>query len=60
MSKANKRGSPLEEICLKQTEIVESLTWLNKKLIELLSQYTDVEEYEHKINSILQGNDEII
>lgn len=60
MSEANKRGLPLEDICIKQTEIIESLSSLNHKIISILGQYTVVEEYEHKLNSILQGNDEII
>ena len=52
--------STMEEIIIKQSEIIESLTWLNKKLIELLSQHTEVEEYEFKLRSILAGNEEII
>lgn len=51
---------PLNQIITKQAEIIESLTWLDKKLIDLLSQYTEVEEYERKLNSVLSGNDEII
>lgn len=51
---------PLNQIITKQAEIIESLTWFDKKLIDLLSQYTEVEEYERKLNSVLSGNDEII
>ena len=48
------------ELIVKQQEIIESLIWLNKRTIELLSQYTDVEEYEIKLRKITSGDDVII
>ncbi len=50
----------MTELVAKLWEIVESLTELNKKTMDLLSQYTDVEEYEHDLAQILEGNDVII
>ncbi len=50
----------MTELVAKLWEIVESLTELNKKTMDLLSQYTDVEEYERDLAQILEGNDVII
>ena len=50
----------MTELVAKLWEIVESLTELNIKTMDLLSQYTDVEEYEHDLAQILEGNDVII
>ncbi len=50
----------MTELVTKLWEIVESLTELNKKTMDLLSQYTDVEEYERDLAQILEGNDVII
>jgi len=50
----------MTELVTKLWEIVESLTELNKKTMDLLSQYTDIEEYERDLAQILEGNDVII
>ena len=50
----------MAELISKLWEIIESMAQLNKKTLELLSQYTDVEEYEYLLDRILEGNDEII
>ena len=50
----------MEELITKLWEIVELLTALNKKTMDILSQYTDIEEYEHEMSQILEGNDVII
>ena len=50
----------MEELIIKQQEIIESLVKLNKVTVNLLSQYTSVDEYEYKLRQILQGNDVII
>ena len=50
----------MAELISKLWEIIESMTQLNKKTLELLAQYTDVEEYEYQLNRILEGNDVII
>lgn len=59
MSAANKRENllPLIE---KQSEIFESLVQLNKFTLDLLSQYTAVDEYEHMLDRIQKGDDVII
>lgn len=59
MSAANKRENllPLIE---KQSEIIESLVQLNKFTLDLLSQYTAVDEYEHMLDRIKKGDDVII
>lgn len=50
----------MDELVIKQTEIIESLVKLQKKLILLLSQYITVEEYEKALEHITQGDDVII
>ena len=50
----------MNELVIKLWEIVESLTQLNKKTMDILSQYTDIEEYEYELAQILKGNDVII
>ena len=50
----------MTELVTKLWEIVESLTELNKKTMDLLSQYTDIEAYERDLAQILEGNDVII
>lgn len=67
MSKANKRETLLPEIndlnnelLTRMLEIIESLTKLNQLTIDVLSQYVNVENYEHMMAKILEGNDVII
>lgn len=38
----------LSAILIKQEQIIEELTELNKQLTELLAQYTEIEEEESK------------
>ena len=46
-----------DEIIIKQSEIIQNMAELNRHTLKLLAQYTSVEEYEHKLNKILEGND---
>lgn len=50
----------MDELLWKQLEIIESLVALNKKTLNLLSQYINVEEYEHMLSRITEGYDVII
>ena len=52
MSEANKRGLPL--IIVEQSNIIEALIDLNKEIINLLSQYMEVDEYEKQLNTLLE------
>lgn len=54
------KNMELMEIIEKQSEIIERLVWLDRKLLNLLGQYMGVEEYEQKLTEILQGNDGVI
>lgn len=56
MSGANKRETLLP-LLDKQQEVIESLTNLCKELLNLLSQHISVEEYEHTLSQITQGDD---
>ena len=56
MSEANKRENLLP-LLDKQQEIIESLTQLCKVLLNLLSQYVSVADYEHMLTKITQGDD---
>ena len=58
----------MDELLIKQSEIIENLVWLLKKTLNLLSQYRSVEEYEdsekrkgddlrHKKNAIVSWLD---
>ena len=65
MSEANKRETLLpnelnEELIFKLSEIIESLLRLNRLTVDVLSQYTNVEQYEQMIRDISAGNDVII
>ena len=65
MSKASKRETLLpnelnEELIFKLSEIIESLLRLNRLTVDVLSQYTNVEQYEQMIRDISAGNDVII
>lgn len=63
MSEANKRGTlPPDKLSVlyKQSEIIESLTDLNRTLIDILAQHINVEEYEIMLSQILNGDDVII
>ena len=65
MSNANKRETLLpnelnEELIFKLSEIIESLLRLNRLTVDVLSQYTNVEQYEQMIRDISAGNDVII
>ncbi len=46
----------MEEIILKQQEIIESLVNLNRQTLNLLSQYMSIEDYESALAKILQGD----
>ena len=59
MSEANKRETLLP-LLDKQQEVIESLTNLCKELLNLLSQHISVEDYEHMLSQITQGDDVII
>ena len=59
MSEANKRETLLP-ILDKQQEVIESLVMLCKELLNLLSQHISVEDYEHMLSQITQGDDVII
>ena len=48
------------DIVVKQSEIIQSLADLNNKLIVLLSNYMDIEEYEGKLKAIMSGDDVIV
>ena len=48
---------PYYDAFIKQTEVTQSLTALDVKLVNLLSQYMNVEEYEEKLKKILRGDD---
>lgn len=50
----------INELLMKQCEIIESLVQLNKTTLDLLSQYMNVEEYELAMARILDGDDVII
>lgn len=58
---STRRGIPMscakDEIIIKQSEIIQNMAELNRHTLKLLAQYTSVEEYEHKLNKILEGND---
>lgn len=65
MSNANKRETLLpnelnEELIFKLSEIIESLLRLNRLTVDVLAQYTNVEQYEQMIRDISAGNDVII
>ena len=47
----------LSFLLAKELEVIESLVCLNKHTLNILSQYTSVEEYEHKLSQITQGDD---
>lgn len=59
MSEANKRETLLP-LLDKQQEVIESLVKLCKELFNLLSQHISVEDYEHMLSQITQGDDVII
>lgn len=59
MSEANKRETLLP-LLDKQQEAIESLVKLCKELLNLLSQHINVEDYEHMLSQITQGDDVII
>ena len=59
MSEANKRETLLP-LLDKQQEVIESLVKLCKELLNLLSQHISVEDYEHMLSKITQGDDVII
>lgn len=59
MSEANKRETLLP-LLDKQQEVIESLAKLCKELLNLLSQHISVEDYEHMLSQITQGDDVII
>ena len=46
----------MEEIILKQQEIIESLVNLNRQTLNLLSQYMSIEDYESALVKIMQGD----
>ena len=48
------------ELLVKQSEIIESLVWLDKKLLDLLNQYISVEEYEAMLKNVLEGMDVVM
>lgn len=52
--------SATTQIIIKQSEIIESLAKLNNTLIDLLSNYMDIEEYESKLKAIMSGDDVIV
>lgn len=64
MSEVSKRETllPFEatEILYKQLEVIESLTKLNRLLIEQLAQHMNVEGYERMLSRTLNGYDEPI
>lgn len=45
------------DLLTKEIEIIESLVRFSKMIIDLLSQHVDVEEYEHMLSQITQGDD---
>ena len=59
MSEANKRETLLP-LLDKQQVVIESLVKLCKELLNLLSQHISVEDYEHMLSQITQGDDVII
>ena len=50
----------MHELLTKQTEIIESLVWLDRKLLNLLSQYITIDEYESMLERVLEGMDVVI
>ena len=48
------------ELLAKQTEIIESLVWLDRKLLDLLSQHIAIDEYESMLERVLEGMDVVI
>lgn len=48
---------PYYDAFIKQSEITQNLAELDTKLINLLSQYMNIEEYEEKLKKILRGDD---
>lgn len=65
MSNANKRETLLpnelnEELIFKLSEMIESLLRLNRLTVDVLAQYTNVEQYEQMMRDISAGNDVII
>lgn len=48
------------ELLTKQAEIIESLVWLDRKLLELLSQHIAINEYESMLERVLEGMDVIM
>lgn len=48
------------ELLTKQSEIIESLVWLDKKLLNLLSQYVAIDEYESMFDDVLKGMDVVM
>ena len=50
----------MHELLEKQTEIIESLVWLDRKLLDLLSQHIVIDEYESMLERVLEGMDVVI
>ena len=48
-----------DEILIKQSEMIQNMAELIRKTLEILAQYTEVEEYEHNLNKILQNENVI-
>lgn len=48
------------DIAIKQSEIIQSLASLDSELISLLTNYTNVEEYEIKLKEIMKQGDDLI
>ena len=55
-----KKGEIMYELLTKQSEIIESLVWLDKKLLNLLSQYIAIDEYESMLDDVLEGVDVVM
>lgn len=43
----------ITQIITKQSEIIENLAELNSQIVELLSQYMTCEEYENRLEEIM-------
>ena len=50
----------MHELLEKKTEIIESLVWLDRKLLDLLSQHIVIDEYESMLERVLEGMDVVI
>lgn len=50
----------MHELLTKQTEIIESIVWLDRKLLDLLSQHIAIDEYESMLERVLEGMDVVI